>query len=62
MSKAIRGVILDFNGTLCHDSHLHATAFRAYYRLRGREDLPSDDFLVRNVFGKNNERIYRDIT
>ena len=60
MSTPVRGVIFDFNGTLCHDSHQHAAAFRAYYRLRGRNDLPTDDFLVQNVFGKNNERIYRE--
>lgn len=56
----VRGLIFDFNGTLCHDSHLHAEAFRSYYRLCGRTDLPSDEFLARHIFGKTNERIYRE--
>ena len=56
----LRGILFDFNGTLCFDSHFHAEAFREYYRLRGRTDLPDDDFMTKYIFGKTNELIYRE--
>ena len=60
MSTTIRGVIFDFNGTLCQDSSLHIELFRSYYRMHGKDDSQDNEFFVRNIFGKTNEQIYRE--
>ncbi len=60
MSTPIRGIIFDFNGTLCQDSHIHTMVFRSFFRQRGMDDSQNDEFFVRNIFGKTNEQIYRE--
>lgn len=59
MSKNIKGILFDFNGTLFFDSHLHIRAFEKYFLERGKEK-PSAEFIIRNIFGRSNPRIYAD--
>lgn len=55
----IKGILFDFNGTLFFDSHFHLKAFRELYRERGLE-IPTDEYIVRHIFGRSNDRIYRE--
>ena len=50
------GVIFDFNGTLFLDSHKHAETFKALCHDYGIPEF-SDEYIVKNIFGKNNRRI-----
>lgn len=54
---AIRGILFDFNGTLFFDSDFHMEAFRRTLRGYGKP-IPSDDYMIRNIFGRTNETIY----
>lgn len=57
--KKIKGLLFDFNGTLFFDSKLHIEAFRQYFTQHGKE-APTDEFVVYNIFGKSNSRIYTE--
>ncbi len=59
MSKNIKGILFDFNGTLFFDSQLHINAFKKYFTEHGKDE-PTAEFIVREVFGKSNQRIYSD--
>ena len=50
------GVIFDFNGTLFLDSNKHAETFKALCHDYGIPEF-SDEYIVKNIFGKNNRRI-----
>ena len=58
MSK-IKGILFDFNGTLFFDSYFHIRAFEEYFLERGKEK-PTPEFIIRNIFGRSNPRIYAD--
>lgn len=52
----VKGILLDFNGTLFFDSHFHDLAWKAMSKeLRGYE--MSDEELRDHMHGKNNEKI-----
>lgn len=52
----IKGVLLDFNGTLFFDSHLHELAWKAISKeLRGYE--MSDEELQNHMHGNNNAKV-----
>ncbi len=53
-----KGFLFDFNGTLFHDSAMHIAAFRQIIPKYGKP-APSDDEIIRHIFGLNNETIYR---
>lgn len=57
--KKIKGILFDFNGTLFFDSIFHIMAFRKYFVEHGKEE-PSDEFIIKNIFGRSNPRIYAD--
>lgn len=57
--KALKGLLLDFNGTLFFDSTFHIEAFKIYFKERGKPE-PSVDYITRSIFGRNNQRIYAD--
>ena len=52
------GIVFDFNGTLFFDSELHLISFAECFTSRGMTPLDRD-FVIKNVFGQSNERIYR---
>lgn len=53
---SIKGVLLDFNGTLFFDSHYHELAWKAISKeLRGT--AMSDEELRMHMHGKNNEKV-----
>lgn len=54
---AIKGILFDFNGTLFFDSDFHMEAFRRTLRSYGKP-IPTDDYMIRNIFGRTNETIY----
>lgn len=54
---AIKGILFDFNGTLFFDSDFHMEAFRRTLRAYGKP-IPSDDYMIQNIFGRTNETIY----
>jgi len=58
-SKKLKGILFDFNGTLFFDSQLHIDAFKKYFTEHGKEE-PTAEFIIKNIFGKNNPRIYAD--
>ncbi len=58
--KIAKGIIFDFNGTLFFDSRLHVAAFRECLSEAGKP-IPSDLFLIKNVFGKPNGVIYKEL-
>lgn len=53
----LRGILLDFNGTLLFDSDFHMEAFRRIFPLYGKP-IPDDDFMIQKCFGRTNETIY----
>lgn len=55
----IKGILFDFNGTLFFDSHFHIRAFEEYFLEQGKEK-PTAEFIIRNIFGRSNPRIYAD--
>ena len=55
----IKGILFDFNGTLFFDSHFHIRAFEEYFLERGKEK-PTPEFIIHNIFGRSNPRIYAD--
>ena len=55
----IKGILFDFNGTLFFDSHFHIRAFEEYFLEQGKEK-PTPEFIIRQIFGKSNPRIYSD--
>ena len=57
--KNYKGVLLDFNGTLFFDSKMHIDAFKEYYQELGKE-CPSEEYIVKNIFGKSNPLIYAE--
>ena len=54
----VRGLIFDFNGTLLFDSPLHIAAFRRCFEARGM-DVPSNEVMIRDLFGMPNAAIYK---
>ena len=56
-TKQLKGVLLDFNGTLFFDSDMHMEAFRRAFPQYGHP-IPSDEFMIRRCFGRTNETIY----
>ena len=54
----IKGILFDFNGTLFFDSKLHMEAFRRYFKAHGIA-VPTDEYMVHNIFGRTNEQIVR---
>ena len=55
---SIKGIIFDFNGTLFFDSELHLISFSECFTSRGMTPLDRD-FVIKNIFGQQNETIYR---
>ena len=55
----VKGLLFDFNGTLFFDSPFHIMAFKKYFVENGKEE-PSSEFIVENIFGRSNPRIYKD--
>lgn len=53
----LRGVLLDFNGTLFFDSDMHIAAFRLVFA-KYHKEVPSDEFLIQRCFGRTNTTIY----
>ena len=56
--KTLSGILFDFNGTLFFDSYMHREAFRRVFELFGKP-APDDDYMVKNIFGRTNEMIYK---
>lgn len=54
----VKGLIFDFNGTLFFDSPLHIAAFKRCFEARGMA-VPSDEVMVRDIFGMPNASIYK---
>ncbi len=59
MSKALKGILFDFNGTLFFDSQYHMEAFQEYFVAHGKEK-PSAETVINHIFGKSNKSIYMD--
>ena len=55
---SVKGLVFDFNGTLFFDSELHLIAFSECFTSRGMTPLDRD-FVIKNIFGQQNEAIYR---
>lgn len=55
----LKGVLFDFNGTLLFDNAMHVEAFRLVFEKYGLP-APTEDFLIRNCFGRTNATIYRE--
>ena len=54
----VKGVILDFNGTLFFDSQFHDIAWKMISKeIRGYE--MSDEELINHMHGKNNEMVIK---
>lgn len=54
-----KGILFDFNGTLFFDTALHLEAFRRAFRFYGKT-APSDADMIKNLFGKQNQQIFRE--
>ncbi|MBQ9085672.1 MAG: HAD family phosphatase [Clostridia bacterium] len=54
----LRGILFDFNGTLFFDSDIHIHLFQEYHQEYGKE-IPSADFIVSHIFGRDNATILR---
>lgn len=57
--KKISGILFDFNGTLFFDSRMHIEAFgkvEAMYSV----PISSKEELIKSVFGKTNEQIFKE--
>ena len=59
MMREIRGVLFDFNGTLFFDSEMHIEAFGYTCDNYGKPRY-SREFIINNLFGKTNDRIFRE--
>ncbi len=59
MNKNIKGLLFDFNGTLFFDSYFHIKAFKKYFTEHGKPE-PTEEFIITEIFGKSNPRIYSD--
>ena len=59
MTKELKGILFDFNGTLFFDSDLHMEAFRQVFPLYGLP-VPTDDFMADRCFGRTNETIFKE--
>ena len=57
--KSLSGILFDFNGTLFFDSYMHLEAFRRAFSLYTK-NIPSDDYMIKNIFGRTNEAIFKD--
>ena len=57
--STFKGLIFDFNGTLFFDSRMHIEVFQRYFAKAGKE-VPSAEYVVKNIFGKSNSGIYAD--
>ncbi len=57
--SVFKGLIFDFNGTLFFDSRMHIEALQRYFENAGKE-IPSAEYIIKNIFGKSNPRIYAD--
>ena len=55
---SVKGLVFDFNGTLFFDSELHLISFSECFTSRGMTPLDRD-FVIQNIFGQSNERIYK---
>ena len=55
----IKGLLLDFNGTLFFDTEYHMKAFMGFYPEFGLP-TPDRDYMINNVFGRSNEDMYPD--
>lgn len=54
----LRGILFDFNGTLFFDSEAHIRIFQEYFLEWGMPDRGAE-FVVSNIFGKDNATIFR---
>lgn len=54
-----KGILFDFNGTLFFDSELHVKAFEIIFLRFGRPK-PTREFIISNILGRTDARIYRD--
>ena len=57
--STVKGILFDFNGTLFFDSDMHIEAFKKYFVEHGKEE-PTKEFIIKNIFGRSNPRIYAD--
>lgn len=57
--KSYKGILFDFNGTLFFDSYVHINIFQEYFAEQGKE-VPTAEYIVKNIFGKSNAQIYAD--
>lgn len=57
--RKISGILFDFNGTLLFDSKMHMQAFRRACAMYSHPEM-SDEYMIKNVFGRTNERIYKE--
>lgn len=55
----LKGILLDFNGTLVFDSEMHLEAFRRTFVEYGMKP-PSDEYMMASFFGKPNKGIYAE--
>ena len=53
----VKGVLLDFNGTLFFDTTYHFKAFTEFYPEYGLA-TPDRDYMINNIFGRSNEDIF----
>ncbi len=53
----MKGILLDFNGTLYFDSKMHIDAFNQTFRELGVPEH-DDAYMIANVFGRDNKTIY----
>ena len=54
----LKGILFDFNGTLFFDSKIHFEVFKRVALLFGKKPF-SEEFMIKNVFGRTNALIYR---
>lgn len=54
---AVKGVLLDFNGTLFFDSEYHFKSFCGFYQRYGLP-TPSKEYIISNVFGRTNKELF----
>lgn len=55
---SIKGLVFDFNGTLFFDSDMHLVSLANYFESKGLAPLDRN-FVIKNIFGQQNESIYR---
>lgn len=55
---SVKGIVFDFNGTLFFDSEMHLISFDECFKVRGITP-PDREFVIKNIFGQSNERIYK---